>query len=341
MIELKRSVRNLKPYFVNQVPYRVKMDANETKNYLLDQEALFEKIEANIYPDSDATVLRQKMADYYGCGQNNIMVGNGSSDMINLVINGFCETDDSVLSFTPSFSMYETYCDMAGARLVKLGSNGDFSVELDELIDKAREIMPKIVIICNPNNPTGYYIEKKDVIRALDQIKDSIIILDEAYIDFGGESCVDLVDQYENLIVMRTLSKAFGLAALRVGCMITNEAMVNKLWAIKSPYNLNAISQYYGTMALDRSSEVTAFVEEIAIHREKLAAKLKALDFEVYPSKANFIFVKHNRHDLFEQLCERGILIRKMPMGQVSYYRISVGTLEENEILIKELEEIL
>lgn len=341
MIELKKSVRNLKPYFVNQVPYKVKLDANETKNYLLNQESLLEKIEANIYPDSDAMILRQKLADYYGCKPNNIMVGNGSSDMINLVINGFCEIDDSVLSFTPSFSMYENYCVMAGAKLVKLESNEDFSVDINMLVDKSKEIKPKIVIICNPNNPTGYYLEKKDIIGALDQMKDSIIVLDEAYIDFGGESCVDLIDKYENLIVMRTLSKAFGLAALRVGCMIANETMINRLWAIKSPYNLNALSQYYGAMALDRPSEVSAFVEEIATQRELLADRLKVLDFEVYPSKANFLFVKHNRQDLFELLSERGILIRKMPMNSISYYRISVGSEKENEILIKELEEIL
>jgi histidinol-phosphate aminotransferase len=123
--------------------------------------------------------------------------------------------------------------------------------------------------------------------------------------------------------------------------MIANETMINRLWAIKSPYNLNALSQYYGAIALDRPSEVSAFVQEIATQRELLADRLKALDFEVYPSKANFIFAKHDRQDLFELLSDRGILIRKMPMGPVSYYRISVGTLEENEILIKELEEIL
>ncbi|HBH12374.1 MAG: Histidinol-phosphate aminotransferase [Clostridiales bacterium 38_11] len=341
MIELKRSVRNLKPYFVNQVPYRVKMDANETKNYLLSQEPLLEKIEANIYPDSDATILRQKLAGYYGCKPNNIMVGNGSSDMINLVINGFCETDDSVLSFTPSFSMYENYCVMAGAKLVKLECNADFSVDITSLVDKAKEIKPKIVIICNPNNPTGYYIEKRDVIEAIEELKDSIIILDEAYIDFGGESCVDLINQYDNLIAMRTLSKAFGLAALRVGCMIANEAMINRIWAIKFPYNLNALSQYYGAMALDRAYEVAGFVEEIATQRERLSEKLKSLNFEVYPSKANFLFVKHNRQDLFELLSERGILIRKMPINSITYYRISVGSEKENKILIKELEEIL
>lgn len=341
MIELKKSVRNLKPYFVNQIPYKAKLDANETQNYLLNKEPIFEKIEANIYPDSDATILRQKLAGYYGCKSNNIMVGNGSSDMINLVINGFCEMEDSVLSFTPSFSMYENYCVMAGANLVKLASNEDFSVDITKLVDKAKEIKPKIVIICNPNNPTGYYLEKKDVINAIEEIKDAIIILDEAYIDFGGESCVDLIDQFDNLIVMRTLSKAFGLAALRVGCMIANEAMINKLWAIKSPYNLNALSQYYGAMALDRPTEVTAFVEAIATQRELLADKLKALEFQVYPSKANFLFVKHDRQDLFELLSERGILIRKMPMDSITYYRISIGSEKENEILIKELEEIL
>jgi histidinol-phosphate aminotransferase len=341
MIELKKSVRKLKPYFVNQMPYKVKMDANETKNYLLENSITIENFEANIYPDSDAVQLRENMAEYYGCKSENIMVGNGSSEMINTVINGFCEVGDKVMSFVPSFSMYETYCDLAGAEYVKLESNEDMTVDLNLLVKKANEMNPKVVIICNPNNPTGYYIEKKEIIKALESIKNSVIILDEAYIDFGGESCVDLIDRYENLIVMRTLSKAFGLAALRMGCLITNEKMLNQLWSIKVPYNVNAVSQYIANRAFEKVEIVKEFVKEVAKERDLLAESLKKLELNVYSSKANFLFIKSKKGDIFELLCDKGILIRKMVNNSGNFYRISVGNKEENNLLIEALEEIL
>ncbi len=341
MIPLKQSVRQLKPYFVNQIPYTVKLDANETKNYLLNQAIDLKDFPFHIYPDSDAIGLREKLANYYGCQIDEIIVGNGSSDMINLVINGFCEKEDSVLGFTPSFSMYDIYCQFAQTKYVTINSNEDYSVSVEKLIDKAKEIKPKVIILCNPNNPTGYYIEKDEVIKVLDQINEAIIILDEAYIDFGGDSCVDLINTYPNLIVMRTLSKAFGLASLRVGCLITNKEMQNQLWAIKVPYNLNAISQWIAEKALEQADKVEDFVVGVATERELLRTQLELLGFKVFPSRANFLFVAHNHQDLFTQLNNRGILIRKIKTEDKAYYRISIGDAQENQQLIRALEEIL
>lgn len=341
MIELKKSVKDLKPYFVNDVPYIAKLDANETKNYLLSDNIMIEHLMANIYPDSDASILREKMAKYYSCKKDNIMIGNGSSDMINTVINGFCEPGDKVLGFAPSFSMYETYCDLAGAEYIKIKSNKDFSVDTDLLIEKANQENPKVVIICNPNNPTGYYLSKDKIVNILNNIKSSIIILDEAYIDFGGESCVDLIGMYENLIIMRTLSKAFGLASLRVGCLITNEKMLLELWKIKMPYNINTASQIIANKALEKSNLVKDFVENIGINRDDLQSKLQRLGFIVYPSKANFLLIKSNIDNLFEKLMAEGILIKKILIDFEVYYRISIGSQDEMNLLVSKLEEII
>ncbi|MBN2828222.1 MAG: histidinol-phosphate transaminase [Tissierellales bacterium] len=341
MIELKQSVRKLKPYFVNQIPYQAKLDANETKNYLLDEKLIIDNFQANIYPDSDATQLRNNMASFYGCKVDNIMVGNGSSEMINTVINGFCEIGDKVLSFNPSFSMYSVYCDLAGAEYVGMPLNEDFSTDAERIIKEVSAVAPKIVLLCNPNNPTGYYLEKSEVIKILDSIKNSVVILDEAYIDFGGESCVDLINQYENLIVMRTLSKAFGLAALRVGCLITNEKMLQQLWSIKSPYNVNALSQWVANKAFEKVDQVQSFVKKVADDRDVLAEELKSMGLQVYPSKTNYIYFQSERDDLFEKLCDRGVLIRKMVNESGNFYRISIGNKEENDLFIKALEDIL
>jgi histidinol-phosphate aminotransferase len=269
------------------------------------------------------------------------MVGNGSNDMINTVINGFCEIGDKVMSFNPSFSMYSVYCDLAGAEYVGMPLNEDFSTDADCIIKEVSTVAPKIVLLCNPNNPTGYYLEKSEVIKILDGIKDSVVILDEAYIDFGGESCVELINQYENLIVMRTLSKAFGLAALRVGCLITNEKMLQQLWCIKSPYNVNALSQWVANKAFEKVNQVQSFVKKVSEARDVLAEELKSMGLQVYPSKANYIYFKSERDDLFEKLCDRGVLIRKMVNESGNFYRISIGDDEENNLFIKALEEIL
>ncbi len=338
MIELKKSVEKLKPYFVNEKPYKIKLDANETKSYLLPEIESFKGLSAHLYPDSDATSLREKLAKYYGCQKNQIMVGNGSSDMINLVINGFCEPRDKVLGFKPSFSMYDTYCQLAGADYCQVDSNDDYSVDLNALLDEANNLKPKVVIICNPNNPTGYYIEKKEIIEFLENFDQGIVILDEAYIDFGGESLMAEIEKYKNLIVMRTLSKAFGLASLRIGCLATNSELLKKLWAIKMPYNVNAISQLLAEKALDRAEKVHGFVKEISKQRDRLSAELTRMGCVVYPSKANFIMIKNKNKDFFEKMCEKGILIRKLSGDLDGFYRISVGNAEEIDFLIRVME---
>ncbi len=342
MIQLKESVRNLIPYRVNDIPYRIKLDANEGKNYLLTEQINLEKdFQPNIYPDSDAKELRRKMAEYYECLLDNVIVGNGSSELINLVINAYCEKGEKVLSFTPSFSMYEIYCNLCSAKYVTVPCNSDFTQNIDNLILKANEINPKIVIICTPNNPTGYVTDKKDIIKMLDKMTKSIVIVDEAYIDFGGESSVDLIKKYDNLIVMRTLSKAFGLAALRVGCLIANEKLINMLWKVKVPYNVNSVSQYIAVKAFSKIGLVKQYVKETAERREKLSQELKALGFTIYPSGSNFLFVYSKIDNLFENLAAKGILIRKFSKNLNKYYRITVGTKEENQLLINTLKELI
>ena len=342
MIQLKESVRNLIPYRLNDISYKIKLDANEGKNYLLTEQIdLARNFEPNIYPDSDAIELREKMAEYYGCSLDNIIVGNGSSDMINLVINAYCEKGEKVLSFTPSFSMYKTYCKLCSAKYVTVPCNDDYTQNIDKLIQRASEINPKIVIICTPNNPTGYVTEKRDIVKVLDRITNSIVIVDEAYIDFGGASTVDLINKYDNLIVMRTLSKAFGLAALRVGCLIANEELVKLLWKVKVPYNLNSVSQYIAVKAFNKIELVKQYVKETIERREKLSKNLKTLGFTVYPSGSNYIFVNSQIENLFEKLANKGILIRKFSKDLEKCYRITVGTKEENEFLIQTIEEII
>jgi len=341
MIKLKSSVERLNAYFVNDVPYKVKLDANEGSNYLFQGGLKIEDFQLNLYPDSDSKLLREKMALYYDCKPENILAGNGSSELINMVINAYCEKGDKVTSFIPSFSMYQTYCDLCGAEYVGVETEKDFTQNIDKLINKSLEINSRIVILCTPNNPTGYVTAKQDIIKLLDNIKDAIIIIDEAYIDFCKNSIVNLIDKYENLIVMRTLSKAFGLAGLRVGAMIANEELIKYIWKVKVPYNINMLSQYAAVKSLENIKLVNLYTKEVATLREELMNNLKKLKFTVYDSGSNFLFVKSIVDNLYEKLVNCGVLIRKFNYSGDIYYRITVGTKEGNKILLTEINNII
>lgn len=341
MIKLKPSVEKLNAYFVNDVPCKVKLDANEGSNYLLKEGLHIDNLQANIYPDSDCKVLREKLSKYYNCKTENILVGNGSSELINMVINAYCEKKDKVVSFIPTFSMYQTYCDLCGAEYIGVKCNEDFSQNIDNLIEKTLEVNPKIVLLCNPNNPTGYVTKKDEIIKLLNNVNNSLIIIDEAYADFLGDSVIDLINKYDNLVVMRTLSKAFGLAGLRVGAMIGNEELIKYIWKVKVPYNVNMLSQIAAIKALDNINLVNSYIGEVNRLREELSRNLKKIKFTVYDSGSNFVFVESPVDNLFEKLMNCGILIRKFNFNGKIYYRITVGTKEENEILINEIRKLL
>lgn len=341
MIKLKKSVESLDAYFVNNMKYRVKLDANEGQNYLLDNNFYIENFRANLYPDSDSKKLREKMSLYYGCEKENILVGNGSSELINMIINAYCEVSDEVVSFSPSFSMYQTYCNLCGAKYVKIETEDDFSQDINKLIDYSIKNNPKVVILCTPNNPTGYVTKKEDIINLLDSVKNSIIIIDEAYADFSNYSSIELINRYENLMVMRTLSKAFGLAGLRIGALIASEKLIKYIWKVKVPYNINTLSQYAAQKSLENLDKISTYIVEVINRRESLRKELKDVGFKVFESGANYIFVKSPVDNLYEKLLACGILIRKILIKNDIYYRITVGTEEENKILLTEIKNIL
>ncbi len=343
-IRMKNSVEELIPYYVNNTvssiiynkPYNIKLDANEGTNYLIDDFS-----DLNLYPDSDAVLLRKEMAKYYNCKSNNIIAGNGSSEVINVIINAYCDKGDKVLTFSPAFSMYETYCKLCSADLIYVPTDENFIQNVDELIKKAKELMPRIIILCNPNNPTGYANKIDDIEKLLTEITDSIVIVDEAYGDFMNYSSVELINRFDNLIVTRTVSKAFGLAGLRVGCGIANENLIKMLWRVKAPYNLNALSQQVAINAFKNIDRVKDYINSIKDIRDKFIRELEKLNFTVYNSSTNFIFINSTINNLDKKLEDRGIFIRAFG-GQLSnYYRITVVGDEQCEILLKELKEIL
>lgn len=323
-IQLKKSIRDLKPYYVNDKEYIVKIDANEGADYM--------KYGRNLYPDSDARKLRQRMAEFYGCEPENIIVGNGSSEIINLVINACCEYDDKVLTFFPCFSMYEAYCSLCGAKIEYVKEQN-----MEVFLSKIEEVEPKVVILCNPNNPTGYVTSKEDVIKMLDKLseKNITVLIDEAYMDFMGESAIKYINKYKNLIVARTMSKAFGLANIRVGCGIASEEVIQQLWAVKAPYNVNGLSQEMACRAFDNIALVREYIDGVIQRREAFSKQLKEKGFEVFPSGANFVLIKTKISEFADKLERQGVLIRSFGGELTGFYRITIGTEEEMKIVLQ------
>lgn len=344
MQTVKESIKGLKAYNTNQKSYKIKLDANEGKNILFDDisEGLsFEKdFNINFYPDNDAVALREEIGRYLDMNPSNIVAGNGSSEMIELVMKTFVDKNEAIMSFVPSFSMYSVFSRIYSAKFIGVESNEDYSVDMDLMIKRAKEINPKVILICNPNNPTGFLIDKNEIERLLAEV-DSIVVVDEAYMEFAEGSMVQEISKYKNLIVLRTLSKALGLAAIRLGYMISNEKIINIINSVKSPYNLNAVTQYIGAMALRKKDKIIDYVEAVKKERTFLFNELKKLPFGVYKSYANFVFFRSDINDLDKKLERDGILIRSFSGDLKGYYRVTVGNRAENTELIKSLKEIV
>lgn len=350
---VRDDIKNLKEYKENNSPYKIKLDANEGENLFfknindIDLEALND---INRYPDSSAEKLRKKIGENIGIQPENIVAGNGSSEMIELVMKTFIEKGDKILSFVPTFSMYGIFSKIYGGNFIGVEGKGsglkiinpreDFSLDIDILIDKAKEINPKIILVCNPNNPTGYLIPRDDIKKLLEKTN-SLVVVDEAYIEFAEGSMIDEIDKYENLIVLRTLSKAIGLAGIRLGYMVANIDIINWVNKIKSPYNLNSLTQTFGIMAINKSDLVDDYIEREKKERERLYNELIKLGVKAYKSNTNFILFYSEIIDLNEKFQEKGILIRAFGGDLKGYYRVTVGSEYENNEFIKSLKEIL
>ena len=345
---VKETIRDLKPYVPNDYEYKYKMDANESPFNVSDEmlQKIVEKIkglEYNIYPDSDSVALRKKIAPYVGLSYENIMVGSGSDELIQVIFNTFVDKDDVVFSHSPTFVMYSINSTIAQAKYLEYQTDEDFNLDMDSFIRQAKGSGAKLVFLCNPNNPTGNKIQRSDLIKAIEGLE-AIVVVDEAYIEFGGESVIDLVGRHENLIVLRTFSKAFGFAGIRAGYLAASGIVMENLEKVKPPYNLNIASQAIAEIAVENMCIMNQNVARITNERNRIYEVLKGIEgIKVYQSHTNFIVIRvENSQDVFEKLLKKGIMVRSFSGGRMeNRIRITVGNKEQNDALIAALEEIL
>lgn len=345
--EFNRKIRELEPYEPISGTYKIRLDANECPfNYppeLVEQiQKAVKKIDFNRYPNPLATELVNSFAEYYGVNPECVTAGNGSDELIFLIESAFLEKGDKMLVADPDFSMYKFYSSICETICESFIKDDELNIDVDKMIKKINDDNIKLVIFSNPCNPTGQGITDDEARRLVSSVN-ALVILDEAYMDFWNQSLINEVENYSNLIVFRTASKSIGSAALRLGFAVSNKVISRAVKAVKSPYNVNSISQAIGNIIYKNKEYLLNRQKTIVSNRERLYNNLAKIaescnDFKVYNSYANFVFVKTSfGRDLWEYLKKHSIVIRYM--GE--YIRITAGTEEENAELIRYIKEFL
>lgn len=350
MIEkyIRSDLKNFKNYSADFIDYKVKLDANESPYSLCEEikvelsNWINESENFNIYPDTDSSELREEIAKFWTVEKENIICGVGADQLIDCILKLMIEVNDKVMMPTPSFAMYKIATVMNHGLPLEFDLNDDYSYDTNKIIEMYKEKNPKLLILCTPNNPTGNVMAKNEIKKVLENVQCPVIV-DEAYAEFNGETVIDLINEYENLIVLRTFSKIYGLAGLRVGYGISNYKMINLISIIKPPYNLNTFSQKAAIEVLKHDAVYKKRVNKIMEEKKWLEEALKLIsDIKVFDSNANFILIKSSVNDLGCKLKEKGILIRSFKTHDklMNCHRISIGSREQNEILMGGIKEL-
>ncbi|WP_168198253.1 histidinol-phosphate transaminase [Crassaminicella thermophila] len=340
---VKKNIYSIKPYRISKEYIHTKLDANENPYNLLDilKEKFIENIDnlnINRYPDTNSDELRELLAEYVDVKKENILCGNGSDEIIQVIINTFVDKDEYVITHSPTFSMYKIFTNIAGGKILEVLSNSSFQINVDEIIKEAKFKKAKVIFLCNPNNPTGTVISKEEIERVIRKTE-AIVVVDEAYYEFLGETVVDLVNVYDNLIVLRTLSKAFALAGARIGYGIASEKIMDVLYRVKPPYNLSTFSQEIGKLFIENVDLVKNYIQKIKEERLFLQKELKKIEYiEVFPTGSNFVLVRSEKAKrIVEEFKKEGLSIRDFTKEDLlrNCFRITVGTREESNRLLE------
>ena len=345
MYQLNEKIKDLKPYDPIQGSYRVRLDANES--FLPLPQALVEEAKAavertafNRYPDPAARELCQAFAACYGVQPQQVVAGNGSDELITVLFEAFLEKGDAFATVEPDFSMYAFNGHLHEARHVAIPKGKDLRLDVEAVAAACQREQVKLLIFSNPCNPTSLVCGREEMRTLIDSLPDTLVVLDEAYMDFSDQSLLGEVEDHPNLLVLRTCSKAFGMAALRLGFAVCGKTLAGALRAVKSPYNVNSLSQAVGTAVLRRKGELDRALETILRSRDQLYAGLRELGekypgrFRLLPGETNFAALEmEDGPELLAYLARQGVAIRYTG-GLV---RVTCGAPEENKIVLEEM----
>ena len=350
---LRKTISDFDPYFVAPIAEKHVINANENYLNVLTipgvKEELIQALDTfrpQIYPKPMSDDIREALADYIGAKPENFIVGNGGDEMITYLLGTFLDPGDQILIHSPTFDMYELGAETLGASAIKVKDLPGYRRDQKGLLEAVRTYQPKVTVICNPNNPTGDLLPRAFIEEVL-KAADNIVFVDEAYMEFAQkESVIDLIDTYPNLIVLRTLSKAFALAGMRCGYLAADEALIEAIAKIKAPYNLNAFTQLFAPIVIRHREDIFKVRDDICVERERLYAAMKEIPgVTVYPSCTNFLLVQVDKkqEEIFEALRKKDILVKIYRNSQdiPNGFRISVTTKDVDDVLISVFREAL
>ena len=296
-----------------------------------------------LYSDPESTALREKLAQHYGVTPRQVIVSNGSDEVLNFAFMAFAD-EKSPLAFPDiTYGFYPVFAQLNHIPYTQIPLKEDFSIDPADYTG-----IGKTIVIANPNAPTGLCLSLAQIEAIVKSNPNNVVIVDEAYVDFGAESAVSLVDRYDNLLVTQTFSKSRSMAGARLGFAIGSESLIADLNTLRystNPYNVNRMTEFAGVAALEEQAYYAANAKTIMANRQWTAEQLRSLGFTVLDSKANFLFAKSDRIDgetLYRQLKARGVLVRHFTKLRIAQFnRITVGTMEQMEILIQTIKAIL
>ncbi len=344
---VRKNILELKPYTSARDIYEgdgILLDANE--NSFGSTFTEIEELNLNRYPDPHQNDLIKIVSGYLSINSENLFFGVGSDEIIDLLIRIFCEPGkDNVIIPEPTYGMYKVASDINNVKTSSVFLTNEFQIDFAE-IEKAYNVNTKIIFLCSPNNPTGNLLNKKDII-ALCEKYNSIIVVDEAYIDFSlNGTLIEECKKFNNLVILRTFSKAWGLAGIRLGYCITDSEIIDILFKVKAPYNINSLTRYALKKAFLKLNIKDKYVSSLIKERERLKNQLETLAGieNVYYSDANFLLIKcKNPKEVQKSLMDNGIIIRdrsSQPKLE-GCLRISVGSQEDNDFLWNVIKKIL
>lgn len=293
----------------------------------------------NRYPPFIPEELNAMLGEYAGMPAESIISGNGSNEMLLVLMLALVKPGTPVILCQPTFTVYRFLVEGTGAACINVPLDDDLRFDVGAILNASESSPASPMILCSPNNPTGSVLDEADLRRILDKHK-GFIIMDQAYIEFGGYNAIPLIALYANLIIIRTLSKAFAGAGLRVGYLAGQQSIIHEINKIKLPYNINFFSEFVARTALRHRNELSRGIAVIKDEREKLATFLSTLPLDVYPSAANFILVRTpDKQVVFDALLQDGILVRDVSSYPklANCLRISIGTPDENKLLTASL----
>ena len=341
--------RTLVPYTPGEQPrdmQYIKLNTNESP-FPPSEKAIQMASEAaknlQLYSDPTAKKLNQAMASLFGIEENEVIMSNGSDEVLNYAFMAFCDAEHPAVFADITYGFYSVFAEINCIPTKIIPLREDFSLSVDDYIHQKGT-----VFIANPNAPTGLCLPTSEIERLLQSDPDRVVVIDEAYVDFGGESCIPLTKKYNNLLVTGTFSKSRSMAGARLGFGIANSALIADLNAMKystNPYNVNAMTMAAGVGCLMDEEYTQKNCQKIIEAREFTAKELEKLGFTLTDSRTNFVFAKHPELDgehFYQELRRRGILVRHFSSPRIrDYNRITIGTMEQMQIFIKMTKEIL